>query len=310
MSTRRSARLTIFEGPDGGGKTTAAIEYAKETGAHYVHLGSFPSLREGLARMYVEAMMPAILGHADVVMDRCWMSEPIYGSIYRGAPRLTGVEVRMLERLAMRCATVVVRCMTTKDEMLNHWRGRLASELVKDETKMRAIIDAYVNMPTSLPLVEWNYLMHPSEHLQVLEDDELRTIAHKTSWWSAGNIDPGAWLLVGEAFANHAPHDPLYQWPFGSFGGKASRWLTLQLIAAGISEDQLAWVNADDPSFEEVSDMFSSRRIVALGAKAVTRLGAAGVVNHKAVEHPSYWARFKADEPYPLARLMSEETVA
>ena len=84
MMPSTSAKLTIFEGPDGGGKTTAAEKYAKETGAQYVHFGPLPHVKDSLARVYVEAMMPAILGLQDVVFDRSWLSEIPYGTAFRG----------------------------------------------------------------------------------------------------------------------------------------------------------------------------------------------------------------------------------
>ena len=37
-----SRELTIFEGPDGAGKTTLAKAYAELTGARYVHFGPLP----------------------------------------------------------------------------------------------------------------------------------------------------------------------------------------------------------------------------------------------------------------------------
>jgi polyphosphate kinase 2 (PPK2 family) len=108
--------LTIFEGPDGSGKTTAAREYAEQTGARYVHFPALPRVKHGLGRMYVEAMLPALLGYHDVVFDRCWLSETPYGEAFReGQDRLTQADRRMLERLALRCGAVVVKCLPEWD---------------------------------------------------------------------------------------------------------------------------------------------------------------------------------------------------
>jgi len=97
-------RLTIFEGCDGSGKSTAAAKFAEEHGAKLVHFPALPRVTNNLARMYVEAMLPALLGYQDVVFDRCWLSEEPYGTAFReGQDRLGVVSVRMLERLAFRC---------------------------------------------------------------------------------------------------------------------------------------------------------------------------------------------------------------
>src|SRR5882757_4772670 len=101
--------LTIFEGPDGSGKTTAAKAFAAEMGARYVHLPQFKRVTTGLPRMYLEAMLPALLGYQDVVMDRCWLSEVPYGRVFRdGADRVGEISRHMLERVALRAGALVV----------------------------------------------------------------------------------------------------------------------------------------------------------------------------------------------------------
>ena len=66
---RQCRRLTIFEGPDGSGKSTAAQAYAEATKAKYVHFPALPQVDKSLGRIYVEAMLPALLGYQDVVFD-------------------------------------------------------------------------------------------------------------------------------------------------------------------------------------------------------------------------------------------------
>ena len=80
---KTSKKLTIFEGCDGSGKTTAAREFAEQTGAKYVHFHNLPRIKKGLGRMYVEAMLPALLGYQEVVFDRSWLSETPYGEAFR-----------------------------------------------------------------------------------------------------------------------------------------------------------------------------------------------------------------------------------
>jgi hypothetical protein len=100
-----------MEGPDGAGKTTEARLLAGIVGGRYVHCTPFLHHKErgSIGRLYIEAMLPALLGYQTVVMDRCWLSEPIYATVVRKKePRLDPIDIRMIERVALRCAPQVV----------------------------------------------------------------------------------------------------------------------------------------------------------------------------------------------------------
>src|ERR1700743_601382 len=104
-----SAPLIIFEGPDGSGKTSAAKALAKKMNARYVHHGPYSRMGSGLPRIYLESMLPAIYGHQPVVLDRSWLSEIPYGIAFRDGMDRVGIRRRILERVALRCQTIVVR---------------------------------------------------------------------------------------------------------------------------------------------------------------------------------------------------------
>ena len=55
-------KLVILEGPDGGGKSRLAATLTEALGARLVHCGPFPRVTTHLAHLYVEAMLPALLG--------------------------------------------------------------------------------------------------------------------------------------------------------------------------------------------------------------------------------------------------------
>src|SRR4051812_18522188 len=118
-----SKRLVILEGPDGAGKTTLAEQLGRR-GWLVVHLGPFLQVDDDLARLYVEAMMPAILGHADVVLDRCWLSEIPYGLVMRDGDDRLGWQRRLLERLALRCRATVIRCLPPREIAKSWWTAR------------------------------------------------------------------------------------------------------------------------------------------------------------------------------------------
>lgn len=297
-----SHKLTIFEGPDGSGKTTAAKAYAKAQGARYIHFGPLFEVTSGLSRTYVEAMLPALLGHQHVVWDRSWLSETPYGNAFRnGQDRLGDIKRAMLERLAMRCATVVVRCDPGWETILNGYENRGdREEMLTDSKQLHEVYRAYREMYTSLPTFSYDF----NSPITWKHVEQIRTQPHALDIASAGNLNARV-ILVGESFAEPKNEDAWYQWPFASFSRQGcSAWLTGQLISAGITEDKLFWINAD----QDLNDLRGiDDRIFALGLKADVVLSKLGI-NHYTVTHPQYHKRFKTNSAYPLIKLIKDFT--
>ncbi len=301
---RKCGNVTIFEGPDGSGKTTTAKAYADRVGAIYWHFGPMLNCPD-IARFYVEAMTPAFLGIADVVMDRSWLSEYPYAVAYSKPLRTKDEEIRMLERAAMRCGTVVIRCRPSIDVCLSHWNARKADEYLKEERQLRMVYNLYDEQRNDLPEVLFDYTK--DSFFEVV--NRVRTTPHAFNWLpSAGNWH-GRVLLVGDTFADHKETDALYQLPFVSFSPKGcSRWLTRQLMVAGIQERELLWVNAQDfgsECFRFYRDVWPDVYVVALGDAASGVLTRAGV-SHEVAPHPQYWKRFHHGEEYPLIPKLRE----
>lgn len=295
-----SAKLTIFEGPDGAGKSTAAKAYAEATGARYVHFGPLPRVGKNLARIYVEAMLPALLGYQNVVLDRCWLSELPYGLAFReGKDRLDGsASRRMLERLAFRCGAVVVRCLPPWDMVKVNYLARKQLEMLDDESQLGIVYDAYLDEPTDLPDLTYDYT---TGGLPVDQLEAMRSICHPLDIASAGVWDAPI-ILVGERFADMKDCDAFYQWPFASFNGEGcSRWLAEQLDLVDVGEDQLMWINADQ-DLSVLADL-EPVKIIALGDAAHGKLVAVGFKPDH-VPHPQSWRRFNCNERYPLLDLI------
>lgn len=165
-AVKSNKTITIFEGPDGSGKTTLAKQYASNTGALYVHFDALYGV-QNIHKYFMEAMMPALLGYQSVVLDRCWHSGPIYDLVFRNIEPEEGRQnteiCALLDRAASFCNAVYVKCLPPEDTCINNWKSRLDSELVKSEGKMRAIHKLYRLQDKSvcLPLVVSNYTVPP-----------------------------------------------------------------------------------------------------------------------------------------------------
>lgn len=167
-AVKSNKTITIFEGPDGSGKTTLAKQYAAQTGALYIHFDALYGV-QNIHKYFMEAMMPALLGYQSVVLDRCWHSGPIYDLVFRNMEPEEGRQnteiCALLDRAASFCNAVYVKCLPPEDTCINNWKSRLDSELVKSEGKMRAIHKLYRLQDKSvcLPLVISNYTVPPEK---------------------------------------------------------------------------------------------------------------------------------------------------
>ena len=115
MTNQFCKNLTIFEGCDGSGKTVAAKEFAEKTGALYYHFDALDGC-ENVSQVFIDAMLPALLGVQDVVFDRSWLSEKIYG---KENSRKSGQNKSKRLRLLYPCQTTVSgkkkQCRDEKD---------------------------------------------------------------------------------------------------------------------------------------------------------------------------------------------------
>src|SRR5690606_4535727 len=154
-----SKSVTIFEGPDGGGKSTAAREYAALTNALYIHHGPYKQVGDGLSRMVLESMLPALLGYQDVVLDRCWLSEPIYADAFRGGKDRLGLErSRVLDRAALRCGAVIVKCLPQWAVVKANFLSRLGEEYLDTADQLLRVYGDYQHdLNTALCDVEFDY---------------------------------------------------------------------------------------------------------------------------------------------------------
>lgn len=138
------SNLTIFEGVDGCGKTTAARKYAAYIGAEYVHSTLDLGNNSNLTSYYLQLMMPALTGKKPVVMDRCWISEPVYGHVMRGKVTLTTQDIKNLEDLVLPLNPVVVIPQPSWEHVLNSYTARKAEEYVTDTSKLFEVYDMYL----------------------------------------------------------------------------------------------------------------------------------------------------------------------
>lgn len=249
------AKITIFEGPDGSGKTTTALDYAKNTGALYFHFDAQP-LIQNIARFYVEAMQPALLGLRDVVMDRSWLSEEPYATVYHNrAPRLDRWQCLALERLAMRCGAVVVLCDPGEDVCVRNYRDRKSIEMLDDSDQLKKIRMLYLAQYSSLPIVTWDYTISPILGSSILAQlvEQIRTPQHPVGYHSAGNWNAPVVVCCDDyKVVNKSECDGYHNWPFYTMSPDAP-WKSIHESARNLLpyNDKILWLQSGDEELLE-----------------------------------------------------------
>lgn len=303
--------LTIFEGPDNAGKSTLLTRLLAERNTQgqpepqLRHSAPDPDLgsHEKFLR-YLSWLHIAQFG--DVWCDRAWLSCDIYDHVMLGKQRLSVVQRRILERLALTRRVVQVLCLPPYEVCVALWRHRRdgGGEYVEAEDRYRLVYDYYVTAqaprlptvrhdwtnPGAIPLTELIETMRPPPN-------GGPGVGH----WRPQNVT----LLVGEGPNPKVKYSHLrYLGPFCDTSNQGcSKWLAEQLETALVPEHKLYWVNAYDKTQQVTDHRFIDRlqplKIIAMGKVAAQWARASG---HQFVhvEHPQHWKRFHSKEPYPL----------
>ena len=242
-----SKSITIFEGVDGAGKTTVAKRYAKATGAKYTAFKEYPHMGPGYSRMYLEAMLPAIMGWEDIVFDRSWLSEWPYADVYRnGHRRLTVAARRVLERVALRCQTCVVLCNPGIDAVEASYQQRQQDEMLKSMDQVRQVYRAYLCPRTALPTVGYDYALYPQEEGDIHLLSDIMKVRTKPSQARVPVVGTRQAVLIVAGKYHHPVaecnlHTPI---PFTDFNeaGRLSRLAAL-LEETHVGEHKIMWVD-------------------------------------------------------------------
>lgn len=308
-------KITIFEGPDCGGKSTLVNRWRQKSAPtdrpRVFHHGAYKRISEGnQARLYLETMMPALVYGEHVILDRCWLSEPIYGRAFRnGEDRIGVASRRHLDRIAMSREAVVVLCLPPFEAVAEQWKKRQADgdEYLEKLEQLEMVYEDYeqLHRQTDLPVVRYDYTADDGQPLD--NYDRFRTRLHTCALQirTVGNWQAPI-VMVGDAPSEPSNQDLFWQAPLSSFSAQGcSRWLTDLLEEHGLPETAFLWMNSENQDLSFLVGRPETRLVVALGENASERLTKEGVA-HQKVHHPQYAKRFKGDQSYDLINHIKE----
>lgn len=144
----------LLEGPDGGGKTNLAKRLAEQTGFRIEHF-SYPKTDKEKIEMF--AMYQAFIhdnSNQNVIVDRTWYSEMVYGKVLRDRSYITTRQMYELEKLIIsEGGGMVIHCTDAIARLWRRFRKR-GDDYVPDD------FDVLYDIKS-----RYEYLMHTVAHL-------------------------------------------------------------------------------------------------------------------------------------------------
>jgi len=297
----------IVDGADKTGKSTLCSAIVEEFGSKYFHFGK---PKKYPATEYAEY---ALSMNENMVLDRFYLGELVYGPLFRGKAGLTPLEFATIERILRLKQAIFVQTTTNatlankrllasvQDEMVNKEQNVKAVQAFKGlfgKSKVSHIIQYDGSTRENLAVV--------LSQLESLQNGVERNQAEiKNVCTGIGTPVGQKIVFVGEAVNHNVTWMNL---PFDK--GFSSQFLLDSFQAARVPEEQIYLCNADKITSKEVE--FLSREkttFVSLGKKADEKLNFLDVP-HYALAHPQYVKRFlwnKKDEYVTELKLIVKE---
>lgn len=149
--------IIIIEGPDGSGKTTLAEKLSKQTGYPVVHR-SQPKTEEEKKQM-MDQYVTTIEAGKNMIFDRCWYSEMVYGPVMRDASVITYPEMYLLEHKLAKHGALIIYC-TDKPKTLWRRATKRGEDYITHYDTFECIctgFDALMSVPHLVPVVKYGY---------------------------------------------------------------------------------------------------------------------------------------------------------
>jgi thymidylate kinase len=326
----RPVGIVLIEGADAAGKTSLAKRLVERFDARYLH----SVVRGDVWRWHVGALRWAAheSQHRLIVMDRFFLSELVYATVFRGKPAYD-VGARVLDRVLRRFAALTVLCVPTDlQEQEARWARGRADGKKEHFSSVREVIAAYADLrhgnvgcpdPSYFgQLVRFGDYTERDDVL-VYDIDEVpwgrlnrfvdvvverlaqlrRKSPAKSLDYAYSNLSGrGKTVFVGEAPGGRGSVNlPAWPWCGNEKNLDAASWFNRAVQLAGLDESRCCYMNVrlvsgePDTSLQDTLWEIEPKRVVALGKVAARRLTELNV-GHVTLPHPAWHRRFRYAE--------------
>lgn len=317
--------IVILEGADGTGKTTLARALCGFYDGLYLHGRYWPvnpwKYHLAMCRIAARESQRRL-----VVIDRHWLSNAIYSRVYKPEDGY-GAAARVFYRIFFRFGALYVICAPpsyvveenhlrlkglrrelydgrmgeVNDRFLRLWAGEDDVAPLADEDYVDQLTRAGGVGKRNLRWLHYDYRYYEMQHglQKICSAIEWKLSVLREQSWApglgydlqnfAGNAG-GKVLLVGDKTNDDGRRG--VRWPFAA--GPSAAYLNRALHALRVDEDDIAIVNANEPS--PLAELRLNKRWVALGNAARDGIVAAGFEPDAVIRHPQAARRFSYHE--------------
>jgi thymidylate kinase len=155
--------IVILEGPDGSGKTHLAKQMAKQSNYPLIHRVAPESQRD--KDLMFQSYLDEINRGKNMVFDRAWYSDMVYGPIFRGETPISFPRMYALEERLARAGAIIIYCTGHPNTLWArcHVRGEDnpgGTQFEQERDKFDRVCHDYdrlMRIPHHIPVVRYEY---------------------------------------------------------------------------------------------------------------------------------------------------------
>lgn len=323
--------LIILDGPDGSGKTTLGKRLCEKYGGKYLHLTY--RWKNNMFAYHTAALNHAIALSSKqlVVIDRLWMSEIIYASVYRNGSAWPHMG-RMMDRVVRKHAGMYILCFSETLKQHNKRFMELKAarqEMYNDTSDVWALYhslyhggldgldlgaDYFTDLARGPGMRDrgdvWRYSIEVEgkdidgfteriAHCHALRRREQTPLGLDPSFQNFLGYAPEArYIIVGDQLSNKRYRRT--KWPFYAYH-HCSRYFAEKFSELGLDEQDFCWTNANEEYGPQVVDhlvtdfklkpIFMGTGLVGCMARTDCKLGELGK-DWDGIMHPQWYNRW------------------